>query len=87
MILPTKGIPPDAALLTVAGEIIFNLAESKTVSRLWDEMRKARATHPSALPFDWFVLALDLLFMVGVVDYHKGRVVRMPVPTPTEAAP
>lgn len=77
MILPTKGIPPDAALLTVGAEILRKLDEAKTVSRLWEETRKANVARSSAMPFDWFVLALDLLFLLGVVELRKGRIVRL----------
>ena len=86
MILPTKGIAPDAALLTLAGKILHRLGESKTVSRLWDETRASHRLQPTAIPFDWFVLALDLLFIVGAVEFQKGRVVKV-TQTPAPNAP
>jgi hypothetical protein len=72
VILPTKGIAPNKALLAIAGEILRSLDEVKTVSRLWDDFRKH--SDPSAeIPFDWFILGLDLLFIFGCVEFDRGR--------------
>lgn len=74
MILPTKGIPPRRALVTLGADILRLLTEAKTISRLWDDFRKARSA--ADVTFDWFVLSLDLLFLMGVVDFDRGRVRR-----------
>lgn len=75
MILPTKSVAPDRALLSVGAEILRDLDEPKTVSRLWAELRKQDA-EALELSFDWFVLALDLLYLLGVVEYVAGRLHR-----------
>lgn len=75
MILPTKGISSDRALLTVGAEILDLLDEPKTVSRLWAEM--AKKSKCSRLTFDWFILALDLLFLMGLVALERGRLSRI----------
>lgn len=75
MILPTKGIPPNKALLAVAGEALRSLREAKTISRLWDDFRQ-RSDPRSEVTFDWFVLGLDLLFMLGAVELDQGRLRR-----------
>lgn len=75
MILPTKGIAPRRALLALGGEVLRALDEAKTVSRLWEDFR--RASDPGReVTFDWFVLSLDLLFVVGAVEFERGRVQR-----------
>ncbi|GAB4355673.1 MAG: hypothetical protein Kow0060_07800 [Methylohalobius crimeensis] len=76
MILPTKGIGPDKALLSVGAFILRNLDEPKTVSRLWADLRRVEEGPPD-LTFDWFVLALDLLYLIGALDYLGGCVVRV----------
>jgi hypothetical protein len=45
-----------------------------TVSRVWDELRKRRGetSEPSAITYDWFILALDLLFIVKAIDFDSG---------------
>ncbi|WP_322003045.1 ABC-three component system middle component 6 [Marinobacter alexandrii] len=75
MILPTKGIGPDKALLSIGAFILRNLDEPKTVSRLWADLRRVEEGPPD-LTFDWFVLALDLLYMMGTLGYVSGRIAR-----------
>lgn len=74
MILPTKHITPERALLTIGAEILTCLREPMTVSRVWDELRKRRGETPksSVITYDWFILALDLLFIVRAVDFNSG---------------
>jgi len=74
MILPTKHMRPDRALLAVGGEVLVSLREPKTVSRLWDEVRSKRGHTSESAPinYDWFVMALDLLFMTGAVELESG---------------
>ncbi|MCK4826196.1 hypothetical protein KA005_61205, partial [bacterium] len=69
MILPTKHINHDRALLSIGAEILRHLSEPKTVSRLWDDLRIARnsTAESSSLAYDWFVLALDLLYILNTI--------------------
>jgi hypothetical protein len=76
MILPTKGIPPTKALLCVAGEALRSLDETKTVSRLWEDFR-TRSDPRDEITFDWFVLSLDLLFVLGTIEMDRGRLRRI----------
>ena len=75
MILPTKGIPPHKTLLTLGGEVLRALDETKTVSRLWDDFRK-QSDQRAEVTFDWFVLGLDLLFLLGAIELERGRIRR-----------
>ena len=76
MILPTKRLNQDKALLTLGAEILSLLDEDKTVSRLWNEAKQVRSKQPGnrAITYDWFVLALTLLYTIGVVETESGRV-------------
>lgn len=76
MILPTKGIASDKALLSIGAFILRELDEPKTVSRLWADLRRVEEGPPD-LTFDWFILALDLLYLMGTLDYFGGRVLRV----------
>ncbi len=74
MILPTKRLHQNRALLAVGAEVLRRLDEPKTVSRLWDEIRRAyrgRATAPT-LTYDWFILSLDLLFSLSTISLNQG---------------
>jgi hypothetical protein len=76
MILPTKHIRSDRALITVGGDILGHLREPTTISRLWDNIRTRRGgvAEPAPINYDWFVLALDLLFMVGALELERGLI-------------
>jgi len=78
MILPTKHVRTDRALIGIGGELLGLLREPMTVSRLWNEVRERRtvATPAAPIDYDWFVLALDFLFMVGAVESRRGLIVR-----------
>ena len=77
MILPTKRLHQDRALLSVGAEVLRTLDEPKTVSRLWEEVQaKYRGRKTATLTYDWFVLALDLLFSVGAITFANGRITR-----------
>lgn len=78
MILPTKHIRPDRALLAVGADLLGCLREPMTVSRLWDEIRTSRSGRAVSAPinYDWFVLALDLLFLLKAVQFERGLVQR-----------
>ena len=79
MILPTKRLGPERAMLTIGAEMLGLLTEPKTVSRLWDElghiMRERSSTRIAN--YDWFVLTLDLLYMLGTVEMDHGKIRRV----------
>lgn len=74
MILPTKYLSHDRALITVGGEILKHLEEPRSASALWDCVRKAQIykTADALVSFDWFVLALNLLYAISAIDYRDG---------------
>lgn len=78
MILPTKHLSHDRALLTVGGWILQRLTVPMTVSALWEVTagQGDRAGSAPPLRYDAFVLALDLLFALGIIDLHEGRIQR-----------
>ncbi len=75
MILPSKHLPPQRSLVFVGSKLLGLLHRPRTVSRLWEEYRRAPVTN-SVVTFDWFVLALDLLYAVGAVAYVDGMLRR-----------
>jgi hypothetical protein len=74
MILPSKHISQDRALLSVGARILLKLSQPKTVSALWEEMLPptTRKNDVPLLHYDAFVLALDLLFLMGAIDHQSG---------------
>jgi hypothetical protein len=69
MILPSKNIAPDRALLTLAGKVFACLKAPSTVSRLWDDIRADHQARP--ISYGWFVLAVDLLFILNLVEFDQ----------------
>ena len=78
MILPSKHISQERALLSVGATILQHLSEPITISALWEEMRgpAIKRNHSSLLRYDGFILALDLLFLVGAIDLQGGLLKR-----------
>ncbi|WP_075207631.1 ABC-three component system middle component 6 [Archangium violaceum] len=73
MILPTKHLRKDRAILSVGGEILSQLDEPYTVSELWERVRRARnGSFAVTLTFDWFILALSFLYAVSAIDFADG---------------
>lgn len=74
MILPTKHVRADRALIGIGSEHLGLLRKPMTVSSLWDAFRRQRGKLPGMAPitYDWFVLALDLLYVIGAVTIDSG---------------
>jgi hypothetical protein len=79
MILPTKRLGPERAMLTIGAEILSLLTEPKTVSRLWDELVHLMSERSSTriVNYDWFILTLDLLYMLGSIELDYGKLRRI----------
>lgn len=71
MILPTKHITMNRCLLGVGAIVLEHLKRPQTVTRLWTSVR----SHPDVVTFDRFILALDLLYLMGAVD-TEGRLLQ-----------
>ena len=79
MILPTKRLSIDSSLLGVGADVLYLLDQPKTVSRIWEELKEVRRAlndRGERLTFEWFVLALDLLFLTDAVSLDEGLLER-----------
>ncbi len=72
MILPTKHIPQNEALIGVGATVLGHLSGPMTVSGLWERLRSER----NVGTFERFVLATNLLFLIGAVDLRDGLITR-----------
>ena len=72
MILPSKHITEEQALLGVGAILIKELKQPETVTSLWEKVRTVQAVGT----FERFVLALDMLYITGVVTLFNGMIVR-----------
>ena len=78
MILPSKHLSQDRALLSVGANILRHLSRPITISALWEELpRKASALDDGPpLGYNEFVLALDLLFLIKAIEIRDGLLTR-----------
>ena len=78
MILPTKHVRTERALIGVGANILRILRDPMTMSKLWDEVRTRSTTESPDTPVDyqWFVLTLDFLFMLGAIEVRRGLLQR-----------
>jgi hypothetical protein len=78
MILPTKHLAQDRALLTIGAAILPKLKQPLTVSALWEQLSGEPTFMTTAAPlrYDSFVLTLDLLYLIGAVQLEDGLLSR-----------
>lgn len=79
MILPSKHLSPERALLTVGGRVLEYLRHPKTVSALWEELTPRPENSMYSTPplsYDGFVLALDILYLIGAIEMEDGLLTR-----------
>lgn len=79
MILPSRKLKPENSLIYIGARVLRILDEPKTVSRVWQEINENRHnTDFIDFSYDWFVLALDLLFLMHSIELREGRIRRIP---------
>ena len=74
MILPTKHISQNDALIGVGATLLLYLDQPRTVSGLWECVRN----EPNVGTFERFVLAISLLHLLGALTLVQGQLTRTP---------
>ena len=70
MILPSKYLQENDALIGVGATLLNLLKEECSLSDLWD-----RAKHSADIgSFERFILGLDILFILGAIKEESGRI-------------
>lgn len=78
MLMPTKHIKTENALVGVGAEVLSLLERDKTVSTLFRDVQNWRRDNDlSTIHFDWFLLSLDFLFSVGALRFESGVLKKM----------
>ena len=78
MLMPTKHIKTENALIGVGAEVLALLDRDKTVSRLFSDLQEDRRENDlSTIHFDWFLLAMDFLFSIGAIRFDSGLIKKM----------
>lgn len=78
MFLPSKFVTTEQALLTLGGQVLESMEESSSVSDSWASLKGWRAERgiDAPVPFWWFALAIDCLFMMGAIELDGDRLRR-----------
>ena len=79
MILPTKHISFSESILGLGAALLELLEQRAHVDELWKKFEKINNTdaYPAYQTFDNFLLALDLLYLLGLLDLEdEGSVCR-----------
>ena len=76
MIAPTKHISIDSSLVGVGATVLRQLSEPRTITALWEACRLIATIGT----FHRFVLALDLLYLLGAIDLKDGLISRIQPP-------
>lgn len=78
MLMPTKHIKVENAIVGVGGEVLDLLGEDKTVSRLFHDLKERRQeSQLSTIHFDWFLLTIDFLYSIGAIRFEDGVLKKM----------
>jgi len=72
MILPSKHISQDQALISVGAVILKEVHKPQTVTSLWETVRENK----SIGTFERFILGLDMLYTLGAIILKNGLIVR-----------
>ena len=73
MILPSKHISQDQALIGVGAVLLKELGKPQTVTSLWESV----CEHASIGTFERYVLALDMLHITGAISLENGLIARV----------
>lgn len=81
MFLPTKSVHPQECLLTIGYHVMSMLDEPQHPDWLWEEYQRRQPEERWVnITFDWFVLALDALYAIGLLRLEDdGKLVLLRV--------
>lgn len=73
MIIPDKNIKLQNSLLGMGAQVLSELQTSETISSLWEKIKTNKVINS----YEKFVLTLDFLFMLNLIDLQEGIVVKV----------
>lgn len=77
MLLPTKGISIDRAIITIGAELLQQLEIPMSVTDLWENYnQRVTIKRKSYITFDWFSLALTFLFSLNLIEWSESAHLR-----------
>lgn len=73
MILPTKYLNESETILGVGAVILEKLNDEISLSELWESTKRNYFVGT----YERFILALDLLFILGIIETKNNKIVRL----------
>lgn len=73
MIMPSKYLREDEALIGVSATLLPLVEKEGNLTALWESAKNIDAIGN----FERFILALDFLYLLGLVDLHNNEIVRL----------
>lgn len=73
MIMPSKYLREDEALIGISAALLPLVENNGNLPALWDSAKKITTVGS----FERFILALDFLYLLGLVDLHNNKIVRI----------
>lgn len=73
MILPTKYLREDEALIGVSAILLPLVEKAGNLTELWESAKRIEAIGN----YERFILALDFLYLLGLVDLHNNEILRV----------
>lgn len=59
--------------MSVGATLLQSLQVPKGISKLWDDVKNV----PSIGTYERFILGLDFLFILGLIDFNEGKARRL----------
>ena len=73
MIIPDKNIRLENSLLGMGAHILSELHTFETISSLWEKVK----TNAEINSYEKFVLTLDFLFILNLINLQEGIIVKV----------
>lgn len=73
MILPSKHLKLSNSLLNTGAILLKFLSREQTVTLLWDKTKHL----PEIKTYERFILALDLLYLLNLIDFYDGLIMKV----------
>lgn len=71
--MPNKCLKEEDTLLGSSAVIFNNLNDKQTLSELWDKVKQEEAIYN----FERFILSLDLLYLLGIIDFNENSLIKV----------
>lgn len=73
MIMPNKNLKEEDTILGSCAVIFDNLSDKKSLSELWEIVKNDKSVYN----FERFILSLDMLYMLNLIDFEKNYLIKV----------